>query len=310
MKNKMQIRILGICAVMATAGFTAREGHAQAGVIRAGGREVLEILGKRGAKEVAEAGGEFAVREISERALREGGEQAARSLGRLTGEHGALAVKALTHAEDLGKLLKVVDNLPATEVAPSLRCLAGQEGKAMARLATEWGPKALAAEARNPGLASRLIKVFGQEGVEATGKLTKTEMLAISRCADDIAAMTPAAKETVGQMLARNAKEFAKFCGEFVKANPGKTLTAVAVVAMQERILGGTTIETGPDGKPKAVSTPGVAERMLGRGFAAVWEALKPWVQGVVGVASAIFLWHFWAVRSLKRRMLGQRLAR
>ena len=76
-------------------------------------------------------------------------------------------------------------------------------------------------------------------------------------------------------MFRNNTDRMATFVGDFVKANPGKTLFTVAsttlVLAEPERILGGDEIVFDAEGNPVLISKGGI----VGRSIEATGQAAK-----------------------------------
>jgi hypothetical protein len=309
---KMRFRCVVVVWVLIAAMASSQECFAQGTLIRKPAQELLEAVGKfvarRGerelAKELAEAGGETAVREVAERAFREGGEETVEALANLTRTYGADVLRAAENSAKIPSVLKAVGDLPKDAVAPALRRLAaGAEGKSLAMLTTEYGSKALLAEAQHPGIGGQLLRYLGSDGAELAMKLDTKQAITLARHTEDIAKLAPAQREGVLHLLHSDAEKTVAFMGRWMEKNPGKTLFTAAgttiLLTHSDAILGGGTIEDGPDG-PHFVPRPGVLERMLQFILAPILRVLLPVIAVGTALWIAIKLWVAWRLGRTK----------
>ncbi|MDB6132437.1 MAG: hypothetical protein JWM59_680 [Verrucomicrobiales bacterium] len=254
------------------------------GVMRRGASEATE----RTARELAEFGGQKAVREILEQAEREGGELLMRQVASQTEKHGVLALQALKGAG--APVIRAVDGVPAELAENSLRALV-REPVAMRQLATEFGSTALETAAKHSGLAVPIGRRLGTEGLETARHLNLDQAAMLSRNADSLAQL-PAAERS--QLLGFIRQSPAKALA-WVEKHPRLLVAAsatTAVVLAREEIFG-----------IAATGQQGFIERAAGAVYRAFQKPIN-WALG--GVAAIVLAWggfKVWAVACfLKRR--------
>ncbi|MES2705402.1 MAG: hypothetical protein V4726_02255 [Verrucomicrobiota bacterium] len=286
------MKLLPILLLLA---FCARA-SAQGGAAARVAIDVVESVMRRGtgeaaertARELAEFGGQKAVREVLEQAEREGGEVLMRQVAAQTEKHGVLALQALKGAG--APVIRAVDGVPAEFAENSLRALV-REPVAMQKLATEFGSTALETAARHPGLAVPIGNRLGAEGLDAARRLTLDQAAILSRNADNLAKL-PAAERS--QLLAFIRQSPAKALA-WIEKHPRLLVAAsatTAVVLAREEIFG-----------IAATGQQGLIERVAG----AIYRTFEKPINLVLGVISAIVLawggFKIWAVsRFLKRK--------
>lgn len=273
-----------MAACLALACLRAETCEAQAAVVRKGVRELVEAVvewgSKKGTKEtieeLVEYGGREAVEETAERVMREGGEEAVEQLTKTCRRHGLRALRAVDNVDDVPGVFRVVDDLPDDIARSALGRLAAEGGQELAELTTKHGRKVLQAEVAHPGIASRLIARFGDDGADIALKSTREQATMFARYADELAALPAEQRRGVLRLMGEKGQELARWMGDFAKANPGKTLFTAAtttVLLTHPEILTGeeqTTYDedgtpTGTKKKPGLFDGPGGAlERLVG----------------------------------------------
>jgi len=294
----------------------------QGAVLRKPVQEVIEAIGryfaKRGGREfteeLAELGGEAFVREVTERTIREGGEDALELLVRKAGAHGPDALRAADNAVSIPRLLKAVDDLPEDMAGPAFRRLsAGADGRILAEAVEQYGPKALRAELRHPGIGGRLVSRFGDDGVQLSSKVSTDQAITVSRHADDIAALPASQKQRVIDLLRDDTERMVTFMGRFIEKNPGKVLFTVAgtavVLANADKVLGGEgEIVIGPDGEPVYVAQPGMIERFTMGIVNRVLAVMLPLVALAAAAWLCIKLWFRYRLARLQHDVSAAKL--
>jgi len=233
----MRIPIYPILLFVSLASLPTSDAHASAGgaitkaitkfLFKEGGQEATEQAVKKMTKEV----GEQLIERTAQKVLREGGEKSLLEVGELVAKHGPDVIRALDNAPDALPVLKLLNELPADEVAKAAsRLAAGSTGKELATLSTKLGTSVLSAEARHPGVGMVFARALGNEGSELSLKLTTNQAIQIGRHVDDIAALPAAQQSQLISLISSNADRFSVFVGRFVKANPGKVLFTAASV--------------------------------------------------------------------------------
>jgi len=261
-------------------------------LVRTAVKEVLEILStqaekegaKSVAKELAEFGGEAAVRQTFEQVARESGEAGVVNVVRLSKSYGIDAVKAAKVAPRL--TANFVDRV-APEMAPgALRALARPGERAvLEKMDSALVPGALEAAARHPGVGAEVVDKLGVAGVQASRRFDTDAMIQLARSPD-------AAR--IAALPAVQRKGMISAIAQFVEQHPKTVLGAAGLalfVRYKDEILGGKgEIVIGPDGKPMFVPATGIAERFADHTL--VW--LLPVLAAVVGLWGANRLYWAW----------------
>jgi hypothetical protein len=267
--------------------------HAQEGAfVRAAAKEAAEFFAgqveRQGAKavtaELAEFGGETAVREVFEQVAKESGEAGVKQLVQLSKSYGLDAIRAAKVAPRLTLLAERV----SPELAPSaLRVLLRSEERAVLdRMGSELAPAALEAAARHPGVGVQVVDELGVAGLQASRRYETDAVIQLVKSteAKTIAAMPAAAKTGLLKRVA-----------QFIEQHP-KTVLGAAGLALfiryKDELLGDKgEIVIGPDGLPTYVPKTGIIDRSSNR----ILEWLLPIVAAIVGLWGANRL--FWAWR-------------
>lgn len=292
----------------------AATAYGQGSVIRKPAQEVIEALGRYFSrtggreltKELAEFGGEAAVRRVAERAFREGGDDALSALVRTARSHGPDALRAADNAVNIPRLLRAVDDLPEEMASQAIRRLgAGAEGRLLAETVERFGAQALRAEVRHPGIGGNLVRHLGDDGAAFASQASRQQAITISRHADDIAKLPEAQRAGVLRILREDFDRGVAFMGRFIERNPGKVLftaaTTTVVLTHADKVLGGEgEIIIGPDGEPIYVPKPGLVDRIVGSAVQQVLAIILP----ILALAGAIWLgvklWFHYRLTKLK----------
>ncbi len=244
------------------------------------GRAVTRFFAKESAEEgveyMAKQGGKQLVIKVTAKAAKEGGDETVQQVAKLVSKYGPDALKACDNAPSIGPVLSALDEIPATQVKSALTKLAaGTTGRELAQTVTKHGAKAIVSELNHPGVGMVLVRALGDDGAELATKMTTDQAITVARHVDDLAKLPAAQRSGVMAMFRKDTDRMASFVGNFVKANPGKTLFTVAtttvVLAEPERILGGEEVVFDADGNPIVISKGGV----IGRSIEATGQAAR-----------------------------------
>ncbi|MGB7346243.1 MAG: hypothetical protein WBD20_18640 [Pirellulaceae bacterium] len=257
------------------------------GVASSVGRAVMKYFGKEGFEEgteyLAKQGGRQLAEKVAAKAVQQGGDDAVEQVARYVSKHGPDALKALDNAPSIGPVLSALDEIPATQVSSALTKLAaGTTGRELAETVSKHGAKAITSELNHPGVGMALVRALGDDGAELATKMTTDQAITVARHIDDLAKLPAAQRTGVMAMFRNDVDRMTSFVGDFVKANPGKSLFTVAtttiVLAEPERILGGDEVVFDADGNPIVVSKGGI----VGRSIDATGKAAKHVSDGYV----------------------------
>jgi hypothetical protein len=221
-------------------------------------RELIDVMvregGQEAASELAQMGGETAVRDLLERAAGEGGEELVGRVRRYGMRYGPSALKAVERSP--ARMIRALDGLSPDLVGPAIRA-AAREPEITDRLVAIYGKEALALEASQPGVGAMLAEKLGSEGITIGEKLTTDQAVALTRYADDVAAL-PAGERN--QLLDAMVKAPAAAL-DYLETHPKVLLTAggvAAVIAVKDNLLGGTGSSRNHE-----TPSPGLFERII-----------------------------------------------
>jgi hypothetical protein len=279
------------------------------GLVRKPAQELIEVVSeyillRKGSrelsKELTDLGGETALRKITERTIREGGEQSMTVLLRLTKNHGPDVIRVMNVSAKPQKILKVINEIPEDLAGRAIRAMsAGQEGKALVKIVEKYGEPALKSELKHPGIGVRVINDFGQAGIELAEKLSTKEMLTLSRHSKDIAKLPIEQKDELIKMFLSYPDRMIKFIAKFIEQNPGKVLftaaTTTIILANSDNVLGDGTVIYGEDGDAKGVKKEGSIEKIVKHGLDTILSAIMPVI--IIGLSLWIaikLLFLFW----------------
>ena len=266
-------------------------------LVRTAAKEAVDFLtaqaGKQGstafAKELADVGGEIAVREVFEQVAKEGGENGIKTLLALTKDYGMDAILAAKVSP--GITTTFIEQISPALAPGALRALARPgERTIIERLEPELVPAALEASARHPGVGAQVVEKLGVAGERASQRYDTDAVIQLVRSkeADWIEALPAAEKKGLTSTIA-----------DFIEAHPKTSIgiTGLALFEMhKDQLLGGKgQIVVGPDGKPVYVPETGMIERL--------GKQVLDWVLPIV--AAILALWGanrlFWAWRWSRR---------
>jgi hypothetical protein len=202
--------------------------EAQEGALaRVAAKEVLEVLSaeaqKQGAKamvkELAEFGGETAIREVFEQVMRESGEEGVKNIVRLSKMYGIDAIRAAQVAPRVTSTYMV--RVRPELVPGALRALGRAEERAViGRITPELVPGALEAAARHPGVGAHVVETLGAAGIRASERFDTDVLIQLARAplADRIGALPLAQRQGLVTSIA-----------SFIEKHPKTVLTAAAL---------------------------------------------------------------------------------
>jgi hypothetical protein len=276
--------------------FCASTAFGQGAVVREAGERLLSAVnsaarqaGKSAGDDLAELGGEAAVRNLGKQLLEEGGGAAIARATRLAAAHGSDAIKAIDGVSNPAALLKTIDDLPTEQVGPALRRLAdGTSGRELAEAVGQLGRPVIRGELAHPGIGGSLVKTLGPASAETIEKLPNAAAVALARRADEIAQLPATQQTTVLELFARGGDRMARFVGDFTKANPKAVLfTAAAIPLIQanaDRLFGGAQLTYDKDGNPILLESKGLLGRTSEQAISASVQVLRPVLVTVAAV--------------------------
>ena len=294
------------------------------------GRAIVKYFGREGAEEGAEylakQGGKKLAQKVTAKAAKQGGDDAVEQAAKYVSKHGPEALRALDNAPSIAPILSALDEIPASQVQSALTKLAaGTTGRELAETVTKYGSKALTSELKHPGVGMVLVRSLGDDGAELAAKMTTSQAITVAKHVDDLAKLPSAQRSGIMGMFRNDTEKMASFVGDFVKANPGKSLFTVAtttvVLAEPERILGGDEVVFDAEGNPVLISKGGI----VGRSIEATGKAAKHVSDGYirplyltllafVGTFFALWLilklWHTHKREKMKTQLIADQQAK
>ncbi len=262
--------------------------------------ELVDVMiregGSEAATELAEMGGEAAVRQVLDRAMEEGGEELVERVTQYGTRYGPSALNAVERSPS--RIIGALDGVSPDLVAPAIRA-AARDPEVTARLVAAYGKDALVLEAKHPGAGASLAEKLGTDGITIGQGLTTDQAVTFARYADEIAAL-PAGERN--RLLVAMARAPARVL-DYLETHPKVLLTAggvATVIAVKDNMLGGTTPSTNGE-----APTPGLIERLV---FGVADRFVRPVAVVVVILVGgilchvAIWLWSPWKRKALRRR--------
>lgn len=254
---------------------------AQGAVVVRAAEELGEVLLRRGgteaATELARLGGQKAVQEMMEQAMKEGGEVLMKQSAQLAEKHGILAVKALHGAP--GTVVRALDGIPAEMAENGLRAIA-REPVAMQAMVKEFGGTALETAAKHPGLAAPVSRL-GSEGFDIARQVTTPEAAILARHADDIAKLPATERAAVMDLIKKSPGKVLAWMEKHPKLLVTGAVAGTVVLARRELFGEG--------------DAPGFFERAGG----ALYETFKAPVNIAVAALCGIIV--LWAALKMRR---------
>lgn len=237
-----------IITLLATLGFFLSGGSqpacAQSALVR---KPIIEILdyftkkaGGQGLKELEQAGGEKAVREIVELATKQGGDDLARQVVTLTRKQGSRALEAMS--ADPAVMVKALNSVPEDRLL-SVVTESARRPALMAKIVRTHGDEALLASARHPGVGAQVIEEFGAGGLQAAKTLDTDKMLILGRTRG-FDQLPEASQKTLSGLLNRSPQEVVNAL-IIIGSGTAMVLTADKVNKIADIVIG-TADKPGP----------------------------------------------------------------
>lgn len=180
---------------------------AQTALVRKPVIEILEYFAKKGGgqglKELEQAGGEKAVRDIVELATKQGGDDLAQQVVTLTRNQGSRALEALS--ADPSVMVKALKSVPEDQLV-GVVAESARHPDLIAKLARTHGDAVLLASSRHPGVGMQVIEEFGAGGLKAANILDTDKMLVLGRTRG-FNQLPEASQKTLSGLLDRNPRE-------------------------------------------------------------------------------------------------------
>lgn len=204
---------------------------------------VAAQLGRKEAGELAKFGGETAVKQLFERAAREGGEATAQQLGSYAERYGVAALRAAETAP--GRFVPALDRIGGEFVEQAIYATA-REPALVTKLLADYGDDALKLAAKHAGVGPKIATTLGREGIDTGLQLPTNEAIRLARYADNIAS-APVPDNFKKDVLKAIAKAPKRVLDEIEK-HPNILLTAAGCA---------TVIKLADDAKAEIWGTPG-----------------------------------------------------
>lgn len=257
-------------------------------------RELIEQMtrkyGDDAARQIADFGGEKAVRESLERAVREGGEELAKKLNQAAYTHGMSAFRALSKNPRV--FLNALDKIPPSLTKQAVYAIERNPDE-IAELIVKLGPDALEVAARHPGVGNVALKKLGEGAIPLARNLPEAQFMKASRYMDDIANLPEAARKTTLETLAKYPAKALEFFDN--KPNILKYGSGVAVAIVYKDGI----IKTVQEGQTQLIE---IIRNLLGlgrdkNGNPVPNEGMK-WLVPAVFIILALGLAGSWIVRA------------
>lgn len=228
------------------------ECRAQGALIRKGVTELVELFTKTGArqsaKELADIGGERAVREILEKAALQGGDELVASVVAVAKAGGPRTLTAIGAEPAL--MTRALRALPEGRMADAV-IEAARQPALMGKLVRAHGDDVLAASAKHPGVGAQVIDEFGGAGLKAAKSLGTDDVILLVK-AKGFRELPIAAQTKFLGLLERNPQGVTNLI-KLAAGGAAIVLTADFVNKAEEKLLGGAG-ETGPLVGPMAAT--------------------------------------------------------
>ncbi len=271
--------------------------------------ELVELIARKSpgaADDLAKLGGEKALKELTEQIAETAGEKGLKQLQGLVAEHGVSAVKALK--TNPGRLLQALDHIPASLQKQAISAL-NYSPDVLNRLIATYGPDALLAAVKHPGIGTEVMEKLGREGMEAALKLEKRDLMRLHRLSPNLSQLEAARRSPVMDMLLKAPERTLSL----LERHPNVLMTAAGVAVLinyRDALLGGSDRVQNPDGTWEVTSRPGMLERTVGK-----FLESEPVKTGIILIFSVLGLIIFmrglismWA--AVQRQRMNQRKIR
>lgn len=211
--GRAMILILAVLTMTPVASAPAALGSAA----RKAAGELVEYLGKKFSREMAEEGGEAVVRKSAARVFARAGKSHGDDLVRLFRKLGPRSVRmADSYGDDAVRIMsRWGDN--------GVRLL-GRSADDVLPLFRRYGDDALEVCIRHPGVGERLIGEMGEEGIEIGRKLTTDQVIQVLRASPELARQGKLRE--FGRLAAKSGREIFTF----IERHPKLTLGVPAFI--------------------------------------------------------------------------------
>ena len=278
------MKTLALLFLICAATFVSAQGGAALRAAEELGEVILRRGGTEAAGELARIGGQKAVQELMEQAAKEGGEVLMKQTAKLAEKHGVLALKAMHGAP--GAVVRAVDGMAPELAEQGLRAIV-REPAVMQGMVKEFGSAALETAAKHPGMAVKISRSMGREGLDIARRVTTEEAGILARHADDIAKLSTAERASVMGLLKQSPGKALAWMERHPKLLIAGSATAAVVLARKE-IFG--------EGE-----TPGFFERIGG----SLYDTFKAPVN--IAVAALLAIVVLWAALKMRRVLRAAR---
>lgn len=273
-------------------------------------KALARFFGKESIEEASEQLAKLGGRELFERSAKkiaaEGGEALEKRAAAMAFKHGPEVLRAIDNSPIRSKtIFNALDEIPSEQVASaSRRIAAGKEGVEVANAVGKYGSNALRTELAHPGMGTKLIRAFGNDGTEMVVGLSDDYATSLARHADDLAVLPPTQRSSLLELIKKDKDAFFSWLDKFVSKNPGKivfsTATAATLIATPELLLEEVT-EYGPDGEIIQRTKTGPVNGPVEEIGIAIANPMKNTLNGLglvlvlaVGAFASIKLWDTW----------------
>lgn len=171
-------------------------------------KQGIRSLGSMGARKAGQKGLQKGAQKGLQKGAQKGMGQATRQGGKTIGKgvvrKGAQAgvQKVAGQAPLSATVSKAVQALPKNQQGKALNALR-RSPKALAKTVDTYGPRALAAELKVPGVGGKFVEVFGKESFQVIEKASTGQLIRLSRHTNKIQTLTPAARSEFLKTAAR-----------------------------------------------------------------------------------------------------------
>lgn len=261
-------------------------------------RALAKYFGKESLEEASEQIAALGGRELFERAAKKVGQSGNEALiervSLMTLKHGPDVLRAIDNLppKSTSRVISALKEIPVENIPQATKRLSsGRQGKEIASSVVEYGSDALKTELAHPGLGPKLIRSFGNEGVDVVITLSNDRAISLARHADEIAALPAQQRDGIRKLITKYPDDFFKWLGKVVRENPGKTIFSMAgtvvLIADADNIFGKDGTRTNPDGSTEPVRVPGAIDPLVNAGS----DAVKNGTETITKPVSRLFDW-------------------
>lgn len=208
--------------------------------LRALAEQVIERIGAAGGRaavvQIERAGGRAAVEAALRQAEREGGEALASRSAAILSDAGAPALGVLSKTP--ARVVAALDGLGGDALKRGVAAI--EREPAILSMPAELAKRAVATEARLPGVGATIVESLGDDGARVAAELTESQGVSLARWSKDVAALPAKERSTVVAALEKKPGVILNYLdrhpGVLVA---GAGVTAAAVVEMTALVSGG-----------------------------------------------------------------------